>query len=84
MGRFARRRRDDRAWVSRLPEPFSLDDVMGVVGTEELPAALGWLYDAIEHGRIEPVQEDHGMRYVFAGERRQDDGEPRIVRSARR
>ena len=48
-------------------------DLTRVVGRDELPRALTWLYEAIEHGRVEPVQDAAGMRYVFRGTRRRDD-----------
>ena len=73
MGRFSRRWAD-REWVRALGDPFTLDDVLAQVSADELEAALSWLYDAIEHGRLEPMHGPHGMSYRFTGERRAGDG----------
>jgi hypothetical protein len=82
MGRFSRRR-DGQNWVRALPDPFSLDDVLALVGSDEVEPALSWLYDCVEHGRIEPVQGRPRMLYHFVGERRSDDGAAAADRPAR-
>jgi hypothetical protein len=73
MGRFSRRR-DGQSWVRALPDPFSLDEVLALVDPDDVGLALSWLYDCIEHGRLEPAQSDDRILYHFAGERRADDG----------
>jgi hypothetical protein len=73
MARFMRPRRTDREWVQRLPDCFSLDEVRAEVGPSDLRAALSWLYDAIERGRIEPLHVETRLVYSFVGDRRSDD-----------
>jgi hypothetical protein len=73
MGGFARRITDERGWVARVPECFSLQELAQLAGDAELHAALGWLYDAIERGRIEPFGSGRHLRYRFVGERRATD-----------
>jgi hypothetical protein len=90
MARFFRPRRSDREWVQRLPARFSLDELRAEVGPSELRAALSWLYDAIERGRIEPLHLEARIIYRFVGDRRSGDGlagtagaSPTTPRSAR-
>jgi len=73
MGRIPRRRSGHRAWVRRLPDPFTLRDLMAITGREGFAAGLTWLYAVIERGRVEPHQHDDGMHYGFAGPRRSED-----------
>ena len=73
MARFMRPRSSDREWVQRLPDRFSLAELRAEVGPADLRAALSWLYDAIERGRIEPAHVETRLVYGFVGDRRSDD-----------
>ena len=73
MGRFTRRRGRGRDWVQRLPDRFTLDDLAAAAGQANLRLALGWLYDAIERGRIAPIQIHSRLFYEFLGARRAGD-----------
>jgi hypothetical protein len=72
MRRFTRRQAG-QAWVQGLPDPFSMHDVLARVPPYELAAALSWLYEAIERGRLDPEQTEDQLLYRFAGQRRVDD-----------
>jgi len=50
-----------------------MDDLTAVAGPQRLRVALSWLYDAIERGRIEPVELATELSYAFVGDRRSDD-----------
>jgi hypothetical protein len=76
MAKFSRRRTDDRAWTRRLPDRFSMADVMALVPIDEVPAALSWLYDAVKAGRVEPLHVGTERHYRFVGQRRADDVAP--------
>jgi hypothetical protein len=73
MGRFTRRRSRGRDWVRRLPDRFTLDDLAAAAGTASLNHALGWLYDSIERGRINPIHMHGRLFYEFLGTRRAGD-----------
>jgi hypothetical protein len=68
-----RTRRRDREWIQRLPDRFSLNELRAAIGPSDLRAALSWLYDAIERGRIEPLHAETRIIYSFVGDRRSDD-----------
>lgn len=71
--RFFRQRSGDHRWVESLPDRFSMDDLIAEVESSDLRRALSWLYDAIEGGRVEPVNVATELRYAFVGARRSDD-----------
>jgi hypothetical protein len=71
--RFVRSRSSDREWVQRLPDRFSLDELRAKIAPADLRAALSWLYEGIERGRIEPLHVETRLVYSFVGERRSGD-----------
>ena len=73
MGRFVRRRARGRDWVAWLPDRFTLDELVAAAGMHEVRGALGWLYEAIEGGRILPVRVGVRLSYDFVGQRRAGD-----------
>jgi hypothetical protein len=72
-GRFLRARSTGREWVGQLYDPFTLDDLVAAAAPSETHAALSWLYDAIERGRVVPLQLEGGLTYHFTGDRRAGD-----------
>jgi hypothetical protein len=48
-------------------------DLTEAVGNEALREGLSWLYETIQRGRVEPLDDAAGMRYRFVGGRRTGD-----------
>ncbi|MGZ6708430.1 MAG: hypothetical protein ACXVFN_16000 [Solirubrobacteraceae bacterium] len=79
MDSFSRRRATSLGWVGELPDPFSMRDVLARVDAGDIPAALSWLYAAIERGRVAPVGLGPVSRYRFVGGRRREDDRARTT-----
>jgi hypothetical protein len=65
MARFSRHAVEDAPWAESLRPRFTLAELMTAAPAGEFPAALAWLYGAIEHGRVEPRLDPDGMAYAF-------------------
>jgi hypothetical protein len=70
-GRFEKSGRGDRAWVVRLADAFTLDELLAQAGAGNEQAALTWLYAAVERGSVVPQDgPDRPLLYRFAGSER--------------